>query len=322
MDEGNKLPVALIIDDANPCVNLLYYAQQMRGESPTVPRTVSFSLLEELAGCVERTGARGCMSVVPYPAGLGPISGEIPGFDRRRVADWNELARRRIMPQFDIHPEILTHTHAMSLQNNELLDVREDHWTLRQPEGTLAAYFARAMCILRDAGLPSNGITQPWSFEGDEQLYARALLCAEEDVNGRSVTHYFIHTRSEGYDISPTVTWERSESAGAAVSIVSGTEDVLWTTMDAEKPSPAGGLADYYVTEDGKGGRLVDLVRHGQPAVFHTHWQSLDSGGTHAGMRALEIVFDRINEHLCAEARWMKLSEIAGLTAQSAVTSP
>ena len=70
-------------------------------------------------------------------------------------------------------------------------------------------------------------------------------------------------------------------------------------------------IADKYITEDGTGGHFAVLLKAGAPIVFHTHWQSLYSNGRLTGMKALEIVFQRVEEYWADKVEWIKCSTLA-----------
>ncbi len=68
--------------------------------------------------------------------------------------------------------------------------------------------------------------------------------------------------------------------------------------------------ADYYITADGRSGRLVDLVRAGAPyCLFYAHWQGLNPA-TGVGWPAFVEVVARVKRHLWADVEWKRPSEI------------
>jgi hypothetical protein len=104
------------------------------------------------------------------------------------------------------------------------------------------------------------------------------------------------------------------EAAGEAiVSIWAGTNDYLWHTHSRgsmeTRMSPEA-LADRYLTPDGQGGRLADLVRGGGPIVIVTHWQTLYSNGLELGLKTFEEVVARFNALHGERFAWRRLSEI------------
>jgi hypothetical protein len=95
------------------------------------------------------------------------------------------------------------------------------------------------------------------------------------------------------------------------VSIFSGGIDFAWQTQDG-KP----GIEDAIISTDGKKGRFMDLFNNGSSITTHTHWQSLYSRGSYAGMVSLRRVFERVKQHLGDRVIWTKCSRLAELVAE------
>ena len=307
----DKLPIALIVDDPMPCINPLYYfhKQVRKVNDPPFAERIPVSMLEGFIDCATRHGARGNFTVVPIPAGLGSIADGLPGFDDAELHRWIELVRTRLMPAFDIHPEILTHTLALDLDSRTLLDESEHDWMGHQDEDTLTEYFTEAMAVLKQVGLPNNGITQPCGFAGDRDVYARAILRAEQRVNGRSRSHYFLDILPDDDRPLPYSRLSRPESDEHIVSVPSPFTDAFWPANDGKTDHAA--MADYYLSDDGQSGRMIDRLQGSCPLILHTHWQSLYGNGTLAGLKGLDLLLARIDRHLAGRVRWMKISEIA-----------
>src|SRR5579884_897914 len=108
---AGRVPVTLLIDDPCPHINPLHaFRTQVLGEPPDgLAETIPNAFLEEFARWVERAPVRGKFSVLPYPAGLGPITTGWEGYGRDELAEWLAIVRERIMPRFDVTPEVLTH---------------------------------------------------------------------------------------------------------------------------------------------------------------------------------------------------------------------
>lgn len=67
--------------------------------------------------------------------------------------------------------------------------------------------------------------------------------------------------------------------------------------------------ADYYITEDGEGGRIVAAVRAGAPyCIFYAHWQGLNPA-TGVGWQDFQTVVRRVRKHLDGQVVWMRPSE-------------
>lgn len=311
-----RFPISLIVDDPAPCINpLWYFRHQVDGQAePVYPRTIPLSFMEQWCRWVSEAGIRGDFTILPYPAGLGRIDDQLDGYNTGELRAWLNLAREAVAPQFDIHCEILTHTNALDLQTNRLLPISEHHWTEAQEEETLADYFAAAMQILGEAGVPNHGLTQPCFYGGDEALYARGVLAAEKRVNGRSVTHNFLHMDSVSSFVPPRITHLDEAAGEAVVSVWTGTDDYIWNAQEPDAPertqSPET-LADRFLTADGQSGRLADLRRGGGPLVLVTHWQSLYSSGTSLGLRTYQEVARRIVSLWSTEVEWGTLSQLS-----------
>ncbi|MBV9851988.1 MAG: hypothetical protein JO250_20170 [Armatimonadetes bacterium] len=310
-----RVPIALIVDDPAPCINPLWYFRHQvdRQADPAHERTIPLDFMEHWCRWVREAGVRGDFTVLPYPAGLGRIDGHMDGCDDGEVRAWVALAREAIMPQFDIHCEILTHTNALDLATGRMRDVSEHEWMAAQDEDTLAAYFAAAMRILGEAGLPNHGLTQPCFYHGDEAMYARAVLRAEKQVNRRGVTHNFLHVDAVAPSVPPRITHLDPAAGEAVVSVWAATDDYIWDAQERGRPeqgmSPEA-LADRYLTADGQAGRLADLLRGGGPLVLVTHWQSLYSNGTRLGLRTYREVAARVAALWGDRVAWRKLSDL------------
>ncbi len=275
-----RRPIALIVDDPAPCINPLWYFRHQvdKQAEPAEVRTIPLDFMRAWCEWIQQVGIKGDFTVLPYPAGLGRIDQGLEGFDREEVRAWVELARQHVTPQFDIHCEILTHTNALDLNTGKLLEDSEHGWTEKQDEATLTEYFAAAMRILKETGLPNYGLTQPCVYAGDESMYSRALLGAEKLVNGRKVPHNLLHMGAGSHTVPPRITHCDPAAGDAVVSVWVATGDYIWGTQehdsDRAKLSPEQ-IADLYLTEDGAGGRLAYLLQGSSPIVLITHWQSL-----------------------------------------------
>lgn len=310
-----RASIALIVDDPAPCINPVWYFRHQvdRQAAPNDERTIPLDFMEAWCRWTQEAGIRGDFTVLPYPAGLGRIDDRLEGYDTGEMRAWIALAQEFIMPQFDIHCEILTHTNALDLKTWRMREESEHGWMETQDEATLTEYFTTAMRILGEAGLPNNGLTQPCTYSGDEAMYARAILAAEKAVNGRKVSHNFLHLDSVAHAVPPRITHLDSEAGEAIVSIWAATNDYVWNTQardGSERSMTPETLADRFLTADGQGGRLAELLRGGGPLVLVTHWQSLYSNSLRLGLRAYQEMAARVASLLGDRVQWRKLSDI------------
>ncbi|MCY2996251.1 MAG: hypothetical protein NTY19_51640 [Planctomycetota bacterium] len=318
-DQPKSLPVTLIIDDPAPCINVYWWhvAERQKTDKPTlksgelVVRDVPVDFAAELAEVLRRRGIKGKFSVLPYPAGLGSIAQGLPGYSQTEVDRWLAIVRREIAPRMDITPEILTHAKALDLATHTLLSENEREWSTHQTAETLTPYIAEALRILKAVDLPATGVTSPWDFGSKvEPEYRRAILNAQQQVNARRQSWYFLHQSGELSLQSKVV---HRDADGWLVSIVSQCPDVFWQTMETKETSDTyvRSIADELLTEDGQRGRAAELFRAGTPVVMLAHWQSLFSNGRKTGLRVLDEVGRRVQTAWGNRARWVTCFELA-----------
>ena len=72
------------------------------------------------------------------------------------------------------------------------------------------------------------------------------------------------------------------------------------------------------ITADGRHGRMAEVLAAGGPGVFHTHWQTIFSGGRRIGLDALREVVRRVADHFGDRVVWTRCSDLAAYAAASA----
>jgi hypothetical protein len=310
------IPVSLIIDDAVPCINALYYFhKQVSGKDyENHERLIPLAFLDEFIAVIQKHGIRGKFTVLPYPAGLGTLSEPWEGSDWDERQRWLEKVRTVVAQQFDITPEILTHTLALDLSTRQMLPEAEHLWMAKRSQAELAEYMGAAVHLLQEAGFRPNGITQPCFFNGDKAAYSRAVLAAlrpaQADPEG-TVAFYFSDSFSkEVPPPQPPVTTMDRERGEASVSILDYTDDYFW---DGQYP---GALQEdeaetRLISADGKSGRIPDLVNSGSWVISTTHWQSQYANGTRRGLRGLDEVANRLERTYGDRLLWVTNSQIA-----------
>lgn len=229
-----SIPVTLIVDDPAPCINPLYYYRlQVDGTNyqrhvPSIP----LDFLQHFIDVCKARGIRGKFSILPYPAGLGSILDGWDGCSPDEIKRWLDLVRAELVPDFDITPEIMTHTRALNLHTHALFDQSEQDWMAGQDLATLTEYMSTATGMLREAGFVSNGITQPVTFSGNRDYYARATLEAVRRAGGPAVTFYFTDEHTEGPPFwAPEVVLLDRERGEAVVDIGNNCPDYCWNTQ-------------------------------------------------------------------------------------------
>ena len=299
-----------------PVINALhYYRLQVNNEEYKQHVShIPLDFLEQFVGVCQKWGMRGKFTVLPYPAGLGTILEGWEGCDRAELASWLALVRSDIAPNFDITPEILTHTRALDLKTHQLLPEAEHIWMAGRSRAELAEYMSTAVDLLRQAGFAPTGITQPVTFKGNRPSYDQAVLEAIRPEGGGqagTVAFYFIDFCEDKPPVPPhpVVLLDR-ERGEAVISILAYADDYFW---NMQYPDPPGYLqmADELITADGQSGRLVELMRAGAWATFCTHWQSQYSNGSRQGLAGLEEVAKRLASTFGEQMLWMTNGEMA-----------
>lgn len=320
-------PVSLVIDDGVPCINPLYYFQLHNGpdrRGHVHEATIPLDVLEQFVEIVQRHGVRGKFTVLPYPAGLGTLLQEWEGFDRQEVERWLAITREELVADFDITPEILTHTRALDLQSLELIPEPEHIWMESRSEAELARYMSESVNILRQVGFEPTGITQPCFFHGDRAAYSNAVLTAIRPQSANpdgTVTFYFVDFEASAPPVPPhpVVVLDR-EKREAVISILAYADDAFWNTQYPTGPTGVES-ADYYITADGQKGRLVELIEGDAWAVFVTHWQSLYANGKRHGLTGLDETAARLNRIFGPRLLWMTNGEISRYRAAEETTT-
>ena len=176
-----RVPVALMIDDSTCLVNLAHFCIPQfaevfpdRYKQPwrTMPREIPDSFVRKFGEWCIENGVKGKYSIVPNPACVGWMDREVPGWTRRQLEDSLKLVRSTIMPNWDIHPEMVTHTWVIDTKTGRPYEERSERymenfgWSVGKSADELTNYLSYALRILKNAGLHSEGITTPGGFRG------------------------------------------------------------------------------------------------------------------------------------------------------------
>lgn len=297
-------PIALIIDDGVPI------AEDRPAQGGAANR---WSILDGFADLCHEHGVRGKFSVLPYLAGPGMVdTATDPGF-RRQLDAYVATVTARLLPRFDITPEIISHGPVIDLATGrpfaggadrpELLN--EARWSQTQDEDTLERYIGRALLALRNVGLVANGVTSPWDFGlRVEGAYARAVGRALHRVNGLGESWYFLSTPTDDR-IEPRLMRFDREARSYVVSVPASGRMVDMTVATEAGPGIAGQI-DAYITADGQGGALPRLIANRSHLILCGHWQCLATG-----IPVYREVFTRLAASHPGRYRWMECSAIA-----------
>lgn len=320
-----RTPLALIIDDSCPVINKAYYWIQQqhdwrlrhRPNSPPSGWEVHYDKLDKMPNTIPAAfaaqwgewcaaqGIRGKFSLVPFPAGVGRIDRGFPGFPQRELTDWLRVAKEIIQPNFDLTPEMLTHTRVVDLKTWQLTEQWEQGEWVNPPVDQLTEYIATAMQLLKNVGIACEGVTSPGAFgKQKEEAYARAVLDAAMRVNNNPRPFYFLWLV---HDKMPEVPLRhvQKDKGIAIASIVSCAGDWFGATgYDESNP-------DLFITEDLQGGRLPAVLKQELPCILVGHWPCFYVNDQ-IGFKVLKTVKRRLDAFDPDRTKtiWMKNSEI------------
>ena len=333
----SRVPVGLIIDDSTCLVNLNRFAMPQFdeahfGANKTYKRNwrewpveIPDRFLRTFAEWSAGEGVRGKFSIVPFPACVGRLDRELPGWTRGELEDSLKLVRRQIAPNFDITPEMVTHTRVIDLKIGHPYPeitpkfMENWEWTTGRSADEIGAYLAYALTILKNAGLPCDGVTTPGGFgKKARPQMAQAAFQAVRDVVGAEIPHYFTDLFAEGGQSVAPIVQNASDLDGpdprCVVNVPGCTGD--WTAgWDCTNP----GGADKFITADGQGGRMVEVIKRGGPALMFGHWTGIYFNGYEVGFKILQEVVKRLHARF-DNLHWMKNSEVARYWAAKELT--
>lgn len=332
-----RVPVGLIIDDSTCLVNLNRFAMPQfdrahRGQNPAYkkpwrewPIEIPDSFVRKFAEWSIENGVKGKYSVVPYPACVGRLDRLLPGWSHGELEESLNLVRTLIMSNWDIHPEMITHTRVIDLRtghpypDDSLAYMENWDWSAGRSSDELAEYMAYALQILKNVGLRCEGITTPGGFgsRARPQL-ARATLDAVRSVFGAPVPHYFRDVYEKGdASVAPRVELASgldTPDPKCVVSIIGCTGDWTggWDCSEPEGP-------DKFISEDLQTGRMVEVIQRGEPAMMLCHWTGVYWNGRELGFKILQEVVRRLHARY-DNLIWVKLSELARYWAAKELT--
>ncbi|MBI4903056.1 MAG: hypothetical protein HY820_05435 [Acidobacteria bacterium] len=324
LNPANRVPVALMIDDSTCLVNLAHFGiphfaevfpDRYKQNWRALPREIPDSFVRRFGEWCHEHGVKGKYSIVPYPACTGWLDRDIPGWSKRELDDSLRLVRTLMLPDWDIHPEMISHTWVIDTKTGRPYPDRTDQymenfrWTDGKSADQLAEYMSYALRILRNVELPCEGITTPGGFAGRVlPALAQATLQSCRDVFKTETPHYFRHAITDGRSVAPRVEYAsglESSSPQCVVSIIACTSD-WFGGWDGLEPCSL----DKMITADSKGGRLPEVIRRGEPAVIYGHWPGFYCNGQETGFRVFQQVVQRLRSGY-DNLIWMKLSEIS-----------
>ncbi len=324
LNPKTRVPLSFIIDDSTTLVNLAYFAipqfaevfpERYKQPWRSLPREIPDSFVRKFGEWCRDYGVKGKYSIVPFPACVGWVDRDMPGWTKKELEASIELVRTFMMPDWDIHPEMVTHTWVINTKTGRPYQERSQSfmenwgWTDGKSVDQLAGYMSYALSILKNVGLPCEGITTPGGF-GTRVLpeLSQATLESCRDVFQAEIPHYFRHLYTDERSVAPRVEYASGldgDDPRCVVSIIGCTGD-WFGGWDGLTP----GSVDRLITEDLKGGRLPEVILRGEPAIMVCHWPGIYYNGDEIGFNIFKEAVQRLNRRF-DNLVWMKLSEIA-----------
>lgn len=339
LNPRHRVPVGIIIDDSTCLVNLnrfavpqfaaVWGAKNEHYQKLTWrdwPVEIPDTFVRKFGEWAAENGVKGKYSIVPYPACVGRLDRFLPGWTERELQSSLELVRTLMAPNWDLHPEMVSHTRVIDTKTGHPYPecspkfMENWDWTTGRSVDEMADYLAYALRILKNAGLSCEGITTPGGFgTGARPQLAQGTLEAVRSVFGAEIPHYFRDAIERGTEsVAPRVECATGLSGAdprCVVSIVAGTGD--WTG-GWDNTTPGG--ADKFITPDLQRGRLVEVIERSEPALLLAHWTGVYWNGQELGFKIFQEVVRRLHARF-DNLVWMKLAEIARYWAAKELTT-
>ena len=321
-----RVPLSFVIDDSTCLVNMGHFCMPQFAEAwpnrpvykkpwKTWPREIPDAFVREFGEWCAEHGVKGKYSIVPYPACVGWLDRELPGWSRRELLASIDLVRDLMVPNWDIHPEMITHTRVIDLRTGRPLQeiskatMENSYPQTKLSVDQLAAYLAYALRILKNCGLPCEGITTPGGFGNMVKTeLSLAVFEAVRDVYSSELPHYFKYVVGGDESTQPKLEHVRdldTDDPKVTVNVPAGTGD-WFGGWEGDRTSEG----FRYANNDATKGRMVELIERGEPAVMLCHWPGMYCNGSKQGFNDFKAVVTALSNRFADETIWMKLSEI------------
>jgi len=329
----NRVPMSFIIDDSTCLVNMAHFGiphfatawpDRYKQDWRSLPREIPDTFVRKFGEWCREHKVKGKYTIVPYPACVGWMDRNLPGWSQKELDDSLKLVREFMMPDWDIHPEMITHTWVINTKTGRPYPERTGYyienagWSQDKSADELADYMAYALRILKNVGLDCEGITTPGGFGNQNRdNLAKATLESCRDVFKAEIPHYFRHLFTDDRSVAPRVEYASGltgTNPKCVVSIIGCTGD-WFGGWDGLVP----GSVDKFITEDLKSGRLPQVIEKGEPAILVCHWPGIYFNGEEIGFNIFKEVVKRIHSRY-DNLLWMKLSDISRYWAAKELT--
>ena len=335
LNPRGRVPLSFIIDDSTCLVNMGHFCMPQFAEAwpdrsiykqpwKKWPREIPDAFVREFGEWCAEHSVKGKYSIVPYPACVGWLDRGLPGWSRSELNASLKLVRDLMVPNWDIHPEMITHTRVIDLKTGRpVADANPATMENSYPQTEvsvdyLASYLAFSLRILKNCGLPCEGITTPGGFGNlVKDKLPIAVHQAVRDVYGTDLPHYFKYISSGDESTAPKLEYVDSSRSvdKLTMNVPAGTGD-WFGGWEGTRTSEG----HRYCNEDAAKGRMVELIERGEPAVMLCHWPGMYCNGGKAGFIDFQNVVLALAERFRNETHWMKVSEIGRYYAAKELT--
>ena len=322
-----RVPLSFIIDDSTCLVNMGHFCMPQFAEAwpdrqiykkpwKSWPREIPDAFVREFGEWCAEHDVKGKYSIVPNPACVGWLDRGLAGWSRSELNKSLKLVRELMMPNWDIHPEMITHTRVIDLKTGRpVAGANAATMENSYPQSDisvdyLASYLAYALRILKNCGLHCDGITTPGGFGNRvKNKLAQATFESVRDVFSSPICHYFKYVVSGKESPVPKIEFignPNADSKRFCVNVPAGTGD-WFGGWDGDLKSQG----HRYSNDDATSGRMIELIEQGGPAIMLCHWPGMFCQGTKAGFHDFQKIVLAIRSRFAKETIWMKISEIA-----------
>ena len=333
LNPRGRVPVSHLIDDSTCLVNLAHFCipqfaqvfpNGMKQDWRKLPREIPDAFVRKFGEWCHENGVKGKYSVIPFPAMVGWVDREMPGWTKRQLEASLALLRDVMSKDWDFTPEMVTHTRVIDPKSGRALEPYDESnmenwaWSQKRSVDELAEYIAYALRPLKNAGIDATGVTSPGGFGGKNlPNYSKAVLQACRDVFKTEIPFYLKKVNTDDKSVAPevlTASGLDGDNPSCVVSIIGCTGD-WFGGWDGLEP----GHVDKFITEDFKGGRLPQVIARGEPAVMVSHWPGMYFNGEEIGFNIFKEIVKRLHAAY-DNLIWMKFSELGRYWAAKELT--
>ena len=236
-----------------------------------------------------------------------------------------------MMEDWDIHPEMISHTRLLNLKTGRPFEevsahtMENSHPQKPMSVDEMAAYIAYSLQVLKNVDLPCEGFTTPGGF-GNLVKSELSLGGAQavRDVFGTEIPHYFKYlVLDKAKSTAPRVehvSGLKTDNPQCMVNVVVGTGD-WFGGWDGVSYGDVEESATRCISPDGASGRVPEMIENDEPAIMICHWPGMYCNGKEVGFNIFQRAVERINKHHGDTTLWMKNSEIAHYWAAKELTA-